>query len=324
MAGVRVGGAGLRDAGRHRGLAWRLRRQQARGLHGGERAGAGDRDRQGTARERASPTRSSGEDGTEGGGSLEDTGRHRPARVRDRGHPHVENGSRFDEALLHGSSASSVPGRRPERCRQGAAGRQHEHRQRSGRCFRHRAPRRQLHDDIDFNVQPTDDGSKVFAETESGNNIVGFAAEVVASELLRASVEDAKRQQQQAVEEQNAAQSAALAEQQSANVASAKTDNQLAVQTIGATWQALPPATRSRLLPLQRAWIRKKDADCAVEAAGASVELTEKEMARLRCDTRVTQDRISWLGQYRDEESAAPDPSSPDTPGAMPQGGSPL
>lgn len=177
---------------------------------------------------------------------------------------------------------------------------------------------------IDFNVQPTDDGSKVFAETESGNNMVGFAAEVVASGLLRATVEDAKRQQQQAIDQQNAAQTAALAEQQNANVASAKTDNQLAVQTIAAAWQALSPTIRSRLLPLQRAWIRKKDADCAVEAAGASIEPSEKEVARLRCDTRATQDRIGWLAQYRDEGSAMPSPSTPEPADATPQGGNPL
>jgi uncharacterized protein YecT (DUF1311 family) len=177
---------------------------------------------------------------------------------------------------------------------------------------------------IDFNVQPTDDGRKVFAETESGSNMIGFAGEVIASELLRASVEDAKRQQQISVDQQNAAQSAALTEQRNANVASARTDDQLAVQTIGATWQALPPPVRSRLLPLQRAWIRKKDADCAVEAAGASIEPAEKEVARLKCDTRVTQDRIGWLGQYRDEGSAVSNPGSPDIPGATPQGGNPL
>lgn len=176
---------------------------------------------------------------------------------------------------------------------------------------------------IDFNVQPTDDGSKVFAETESGNNMIGFAAEVVSSGLLRASLEDAKMQQQQAVDQQNAAESAALTEQRNANVASAKTDNQLAVQTIGATWQALTSSARSHLLPIQRAWIRKKDADCAVEAAAASVDATEKEVARLKCDTRVTQERISWLGQYRDEGSTPPASNFPQQP-EPPSGGSPL
>lgn len=155
---------------------------------------------------------------------------------------------------------------------------------------------------IEFNVQPTDDGDKVFAETESGNNMFDFAAEVLSSALLRASVEDAQRQQSQAEAQQSAEQAAAQAEQRQAGLASAKTDNQLAVQTIGATWQSLGAGIRARLLPQQRAWIAKKNADCKVEAASASLDPTEKEIARLTCDTRLTQERIGWLGDNRGGE----------------------
>jgi uncharacterized protein YecT (DUF1311 family) len=63
----------------------------------------------------------------------------------------------------------------------------------------------------------------------------------------------------------------------------------------------LLPSTRARLLPLERAWIRKKDADCAVESAAASIESMAKETARLICDTRITKDRIGWLANYRDD-----------------------
>jgi uncharacterized protein YecT (DUF1311 family) len=174
---------------------------------------------------------------------------------------------------------------------------------------------------IEFNVQPTDDGEKVFAETESGNNMFDFAAEVLASGLLRASTENNQREQAQAQAQQTAEQTVALGEQRAANLASAKTDNQLAVQTIGATWQALAAATRQRLLPQQRAWIAKKSADCKVEAASASIDLNDKEIARLNCDTRITQERLTWLGNFRDEGGdIAPtmaEPASP--PGDGPQ-----
>jgi uncharacterized protein YecT (DUF1311 family) len=46
---------------------------------------------------------------------------------------------------------------------------------------------------------------------------------------------------------------------------------------------------------MQRAWVRKKTADCNIEAAGASTEALPKEAARLRCDTRLTTTRISEL-----------------------------
>ena len=155
---------------------------------------------------------------------------------------------------------------------------------------------------IEFNVQPTDAGDKVFAETESGNNMFSFAAQVLASGLLKASMADAKRSQQQVADEQAATQNAALAEQRNANLASAKTDNQLAVQTIGAMWRTLAPETRARLLPLQKAWIRKKGADCQVEAASASTDPSAMEVTRLACDTRAEQERATWLQQYRGED----------------------
>lgn len=123
---------------------------------------------------------------------------------------------------------------------------------------------------IDFNVQPTDDGSKVFAETESGNNIFGFAAELLSSSLMRSAVEDRQREQQAAADRASAEQDAALAEQRNANVAAARTENQIANQTINALWKALPGTARSQLLPLQRVWVSKKAADCAVEAAAVS------------------------------------------------------
>lgn len=156
---------------------------------------------------------------------------------------------------------------------------------------------------IEFNVQPTDAGDKVFAETESGNNMFSFAAQVLASGLMNASIADAKHAQQQAADQQAANQNAALGEQRNANLASAKTDNQLAVQTIAAVWKSLAPATRARLLPLQKAWIRKKDADCQVEAASASTDPTDMEVAKLACDTRAEQERTSWLQPYRGETS---------------------
>ena len=156
---------------------------------------------------------------------------------------------------------------------------------------------------LDFNVQPTDAGDKVFAETESGTGMFTFAAQVLASGLMNTSIVDAKRVQQQAVDQQTATQNAALAEQRNANVGSAKTDDQLAIQTINAVWGSLAPDTRARLLPLQKAWLRKKTADCRVEAASASVDPVEMEAARLICDTRAQRERITWLQQYRGDIS---------------------
>jgi len=159
----------------------------------------------------------------------------------------------------------------------------------------------------DYDVQPTDTGDKLFAETETKSPLMNVVSEVLASSLLHNVLQQTAAIQQQEQQTQQAQQNAALAEQKAANLNSAKTDNQLAVQSILAVWRSIPAVSRAQLLAQQRAWARKKDADCRVEAATASTDPTDMEVARLNCDTRTTQERISVLQPYREE---APDSTS--------------
>jgi len=164
----------------------------------------------------------------------------------------------------------------------------------------------------DYDVQPTDSGDKVFSETEVGSPLMNVVTEVLASSLLHNIVQSAAAQAQQQQQALQAQQTAALAEQKAANLNSAKTDDQLANQAILAVWRAVTPAARAQLLAQQRAWARKKDADCRVEAASASTDPTEMEVARLTCDGRVTQERIAYLQHYRDQGTDASSPSGDD------------
>jgi uncharacterized protein YecT (DUF1311 family) len=148
-----------------------------------------------------------------------------------------------------------------------------------------------------YNVQPTDAGDKIFVESDDWAATNGVFSEIVASGLLKAAVEQRKIQTELATAAQQQQEQAAKAEQRSADHQQALTENQLANQTIAALWKNLDIGTRTALLEDQRAWIRKKTADCDVEAAGASVETTEQDTARLKCDTRMTQERISLLKQ---------------------------
>ncbi len=150
---------------------------------------------------------------------------------------------------------------------------------------------------FDYNVQPTDSGDKVYAQSDDFAKITGFFGELISSSLLKTAVEQAQVQQQQAAQAQLLQQQAAQTEQRNADLASAKTDNQLANQTIAAVWKNLSPDTRARLLDDQRAWIRKKIADCNVVAASASVDPTEQDTARTKCDTQATQQRTLALQQ---------------------------
>jgi uncharacterized protein YecT (DUF1311 family) len=151
---------------------------------------------------------------------------------------------------------------------------------------------------FDYDVQPTDDGKKVYSGTESMPKFSSFFGELVASSLLKSRIEQAHLEAQQQVAAQQAQQQAAATEQRNADLSLAKTDNQLANQTITAVWRNVPPDTRAEMLESQRGWIRSKTASCNVVAAGASTDATEQETARLRCDTKATQERTQFLQQY--------------------------
>ena len=156
-----------------------------------------------------------------------------------------------------------------------------------------------------YNVQPTDDGNRIYAELEEADGVANFFAEAFAFYLLRPVVEQARieedrqaAEQRRLEQQQQQEQEAALSEQRAAILQQARSENRLSEQTINAIWRSIPPDTRSQLLEMQRAWLRRRVADCRVEAASASTQPQEREAARLRCDTRMTNDRIGYLRQF--------------------------
>lgn len=98
-------------------------------------------------------------------------------------------------------------------------------------------------------------------------------------------------------DESESAQTQTPAQKQAAHDKAAA-DNKLSTQGIMAAWNAIETSTRADILPQQRAWIKSKDANCSVEAASASLDQTEQETARLRCDTDANRSRIEWLKKY--------------------------
>ena len=157
--------------------------------------------------------------------------------------------------------------------------------------------------DINFSVQPTDDGQKVYAEVENGGTIYKWGGEVLAAHLMLNAIETAKFEEQQAQETQNRQQEKALSEQRQANLAQAKAENELSMQTINTIWQAIDPESRGRLLDIQRAWIKKKSIDCKTESSSTSIEPVEIETSRLGCETRQNNERSSYLKRFLDNES---------------------
>lgn len=148
---------------------------------------------------------------------------------------------------------------------------------------------------VNFSVQPTDDGKKIYGEVEAFDTQLEALGELVASHLVRPQVDamlKAEAMEAQALQQQIEAASAA---QNQADLELASAENKLATQTINELWRNLPEEIQTDLLPVQRAWIKKKTADCNIKAAEASTDPVLKEAARLRCDTEVTRVRSSQL-----------------------------
>lgn len=155
-----------------------------------------------------------------------------------------------------------------------------------------------FHADVEFNVQPTDDGDKIYSQLESGNEAINFVAELVKNALLKSAVADARAEQDRIAAEQRSAEVAATREQWSASLDEAKAENKMSVESINAIWKAVPTDARARMLDVQRAWGKRKDATCRVEAATGATSEAEIQIARLRCDTREQNVRANELRQY--------------------------
>lgn len=159
-----------------------------------------------------------------------------------------------------------------------------------------------LKGDLDYSVQPTDDGSKVIAEFEAADAKLDVFGEVVAASLLRSGLENKQR-----IDQENAA-SADKNRQDAVNAAGqasieeASINRKYADDALMAVWKGLGPATRQELLLQQRAWIKRKDANCKVQGLQRSNDPTEQQVETLNCITSVTQSRTSELQSYLDRE----------------------
>jgi uncharacterized protein YecT (DUF1311 family) len=164
--------------------------------------------------------------------------------------------------------------------------------------------------ELEYSIQPTDDGTKLIAETDGDSSLFTFLTELFSSYLLSDEVRNSVIQAEKAEaaeerEKQLAAEEleGALKSEASANLDEAKVQYKMSMDRINAVWAAIPKSTRSGLLPMQRAWIKKKEAACRVEAAGSDEQTSNREANRLRCDVRITDARANQLERFASYEN---------------------
>lgn len=167
-----------------------------------------------------------------------------------------------------------------------------------------------LKGDLDYNVQPTDDGEKIYAEFENADNKLEVFGEVVASSLLKSSIETQVRNEKEQEEFARLEEEAALNMQSAANLEQASVAAKSADQALSVAWQSLAPATRKRLLAQQRIWIKQKDSTCKVRGLQGATEAPDQKIIEALCKAEVSNERATQLQGYLREEYYQSDTSS--------------
>ena len=151
----------------------------------------------------------------------------------------------------------------------------------------------QLKKDIDYLVQPTDSGDKVFVTLENSEALAYFVRDIAVDSLIKNArqnaVEVAKQEALQAVADQEAT----AKEYQSVLVEEAKAKVDAANENLNLVWNATTKEIREQLLDEQRIWLKKRELECKLE----STNVDNSEVARLNCEATMTNQRVNELRQ---------------------------
>lgn len=152
--------------------------------------------------------------------------------------------------------------------------------------------------ELEFEMQPTDSDEGLYVEildVAPSNLLMAYvtASHLVLPEIRsREAIEtaEAERRERELTEAQEAAAAARLSE--------ANAQKTLSEQSINAVWRALPEKVREDLLQVQRAWIRRKTAECQLQGASATIEVVGQQAIAAQCEERYNRNRERELRQY--------------------------
>lgn len=165
--------------------------------------------------------------------------------------------------------------------------------------------------EFDYFVQPTDDGSKLYAETDTDSATFSFLGQVIVTYLLADKIREAKiakdreaaeaqrleLEAKRAEEEMQRESEAAFEAEGAAALSAAEVERKLASDRIGAVWRAMPREAQTDLEALHNAWVKQMKARCAAEAAGSDVRETMRRATELNCQTRLVRSCAATLAR---------------------------
>ena len=151
----------------------------------------------------------------------------------------------------------------------------------------------QLKKEIEYLVQPTDDGKKVYVTLENPDVLAYFVRDIAVDSLLKATrqnaVEVAKQEEIKRISEQEAA----AQEYQSVLLLEAKTSLDQANENLNLVWNATSKEIRAQLLDEQKIWLKKRELECKL----SSNETDNPQLHRFNCEANMTTQRTSELRQ---------------------------
>ncbi|EGK08813.1 lysozyme inhibitor LprI family protein [Psychrobacter sanguinis] len=162
--------------------------------------------------------------------------------------------------------------------------------------------------EIEYSVQPTDDGEVIFVESQNGNDLSTFLAYVVVDADQKNNVKgkkvvEAKQEAKRVSATQSAADSAAAAAASAlaataAEQAKVKAEMDYKRSEFNKLWGKASKEAQASIEYDQKEWVEWRDQVCVDEARGA--EPARQEIVRMQCITRLLSDRYYEVKEYFD------------------------
>lgn len=151
----------------------------------------------------------------------------------------------------------------------------------------------QLKKEIEYLVQPTDDGKKVYVTLENPDALAYFVRDIAVDALVKNARLNAAEVAKQEEIKRVAEEEATAQEYQSVLISEAKTNLDKANENLNLVWNSTTKEVRSQLLDEQRLWLKKRELECKLE----STHSDHPEIHRINCETNMTTQRTSELRQ---------------------------
>lgn len=146
---------------------------------------------------------------------------------------------------------------------------------------------------LDYSVQPTDDGDKIYAEVVETQNIVGFLTKIVIGDVYSGRIRLAKQEIEKREVETRSLEERANVMQDRTSLAESTDRRRLSIARINAAWDSMPQFAQDELLVQQRAWNKRRTAMCRAQAAGATSDTTRMLTLHYDCESAANNARAA-------------------------------